>query len=186
MCQRRLCPRRQHQIGHCAARTNAFPASGAHAGVRTTAPLLVYALIYGLCSSRRPFTPSGYWLVNERSTSTLSLRSPPCEELSSLLLHSDVSLIFWYLSQGRGGTVPCVSAFAAHSKRSIASLLPRLGVLNNIPFATPFEAHVNIFRSLILNKKHRHTLVRGVPFAYTRYHAPRLRKMGPINSEMRT
>ena len=116
MCQRRLCPRRQHQIGHRAARTNAFPASGAHAGVRTTAPLLVYALIYGLCSSRRPFTPSGYWLVNERSTSTLSLRSPPCEELSSLLLLSDVSLIFWYLSQGRGGTVPCVSAFAAHFK----------------------------------------------------------------------
>ena len=87
-----------------------------HAGVHTTAPLLVYALIYGLCSSRRPFTPSGYWLVNKQSTLTLLLRSLPCEELSSLLLLSDVSLIFWYLSQGRGGTVLCISALTAHFK----------------------------------------------------------------------
>jgi ubiquitin-protein ligase E3 C len=39
------------------------------------------------------------------------------------------------------------------SKRSIAFLSPRLGVLNNIPFAIPFEARVNIFRSFIVNDK---------------------------------
>ena len=39
------------------------------------------------------------------------------------------------------------------SKRSIAFLSPRLGVLNNIPFAIPFEARVNIFRSFVVNDK---------------------------------
>jgi ubiquitin-protein ligase E3 C len=39
------------------------------------------------------------------------------------------------------------------TKRTIADLSPRLGVLNNIPFAIPFEARVNIFRSFIRNDK---------------------------------
>ncbi|KAI9436530.1 hypothetical protein BJY52DRAFT_1230438 [Lactarius psammicola] len=39
------------------------------------------------------------------------------------------------------------------SKRSLAFLSPRLGVLNNIPFAIPFEARVNIFRSFVVNDK---------------------------------
>ncbi|KAI9436155.1 hypothetical protein BJY52DRAFT_1386801 [Lactarius psammicola] len=39
------------------------------------------------------------------------------------------------------------------SKRSLAFLSPQLGVLNNIPFAIPFEAHVNIFRSFVVNDK---------------------------------
>jgi ubiquitin-protein ligase E3 C len=39
------------------------------------------------------------------------------------------------------------------TKRSIADLSPRLGVLNNIPFAIPFEARVKIFRSFIRNDK---------------------------------
>ncbi len=37
-CPRRPCSQPQHQMGWCAAKTNAFPASGAHAGVRTAAP----------------------------------------------------------------------------------------------------------------------------------------------------
>ncbi|THH29658.1 hypothetical protein EUX98_g4538 [Antrodiella citrinella] len=37
------------------------------------------------------------------------------------------------------------------SKRQIATLSPRLGVLNNIPFAIPFETRVSIFRSFIQN-----------------------------------
>jgi ubiquitin-protein ligase E3 C len=40
------------------------------------------------------------------------------------------------------------------SRRTIADLSPRLGVLNNIPFAIPFEARVNIFRAFIRNDKH--------------------------------
>ena len=39
------------------------------------------------------------------------------------------------------------------SKRSLAFLSPRLGVLNNIPFAIPFEARVSIFRSFVVNDK---------------------------------
>lgn len=37
------------------------------------------------------------------------------------------------------------------SKRQVATLSPRLGVLNNIPFAIPFETRVSIFRSFIQN-----------------------------------
>ena len=37
------------------------------------------------------------------------------------------------------------------SKRQVAYLSPRLAVLNNIPFAIPFETRVSIFRNFILN-----------------------------------
>ena len=37
------------------------------------------------------------------------------------------------------------------SKRQISYLSPRLGVLNNIPFAIPFETRVAIFRHFIAN-----------------------------------
>ena len=37
------------------------------------------------------------------------------------------------------------------TKRQAAYLTPRLAVLNNIPFAIPFETRVSIFRSFILN-----------------------------------
>lgn len=37
------------------------------------------------------------------------------------------------------------------SKRHIAYLSPRLGILNNIPFSIPFEARVSIFRNFVAN-----------------------------------
>jgi ubiquitin-protein ligase E3 C len=37
------------------------------------------------------------------------------------------------------------------TKRELAFLSPRLGILNNIPFAIPFESRVSIFRSFIRN-----------------------------------
>lgn len=40
------------------------------------------------------------------------------------------------------------------TRRTLAELSPRLGVLNNIPFAIPFEARVKIFRSFIENDRH--------------------------------
>ena len=40
---------------------------------------------------------------------------------------------------------------AAMSKRQVAYLSPRLGVLNNIPFAIPFDVRVGIFRQFVLN-----------------------------------
>ena len=39
------------------------------------------------------------------------------------------------------------------TRRTLADLSPRLGVLNNIPFAIPFEARVKIFRSFIENDR---------------------------------
>ena len=37
------------------------------------------------------------------------------------------------------------------SKRQLAYLSPRLGVLNNIPFAVPFDVRVGIFRRFVVN-----------------------------------
>ena len=37
------------------------------------------------------------------------------------------------------------------SKRQVAFMSPRLGVLNNIPFAIPFETRVSIFRHFVAN-----------------------------------
>jgi ubiquitin-protein ligase E3 C len=37
------------------------------------------------------------------------------------------------------------------TKRELAYLSPRLGILNNIPFAIPFESRVSIFRSFVRN-----------------------------------
>jgi len=39
------------------------------------------------------------------------------------------------------------------TRRTLADLSPRLGVLNNIPFAIPFDARVKIFRSFIVNDR---------------------------------
>lgn len=39
----------------------------------------------------------------------------------------------------------------ALSKRQMAYISPRLGVLNNIPFAIPFNVRVEIFRDFIAN-----------------------------------
>jgi ubiquitin-protein ligase E3 C len=41
------------------------------------------------------------------------------------------------------------------SRRQVASVSPRLGVLNNIPFAIPFDVRVAIFRSFIHNDRRK-------------------------------
>ncbi|KAI0647654.1 HECT-domain-containing protein [Trametes meyenii] len=84
--------------------------------------------------SRRSFTPLDHWLVTSQVDMTSFIQAAIFEEKE--------------LSQteqpggGRG---------AALSKRQIAYLSPRLGVLNNIPFAIPFDARVGIFRQFVLN-----------------------------------
>jgi len=37
------------------------------------------------------------------------------------------------------------------NKRQLASISPRLGILNNIPFAIPFAVRVSIFRHFVVN-----------------------------------
>lgn len=41
------------------------------------------------------------------------------------------------------------------SRRQLAFLSPRLGLLNNIPFVIPFETRVSVFRQLIWNDRQR-------------------------------
>ncbi|EGG04684.1 uncharacterized protein MELLADRAFT_37268 [Melampsora larici-populina 98AG31] len=41
------------------------------------------------------------------------------------------------------------------SKRQLAFISPRLGVLNNIPFVIPFEQRVTIFRTFVQSDRHR-------------------------------
>lgn len=38
----------------------------------------------------------------------------------------------------------------------MALLSPRLGVLNNIPFAIPFDVRVSIFRNFVINDSRKH------------------------------
>lgn len=45
----------------------------------------------------------------------------------------------------------------SHSKRQLAALSPRLGVLNNIPFAIPFDVRVSIFRNFVFNDAMQHS-----------------------------
>jgi ubiquitin-protein ligase E3 C len=42
------------------------------------------------------------------------------------------------------------------TKHQLAQISPRLGILNNIPFAIPFETRVRIFREFIYNDKVGH------------------------------
>jgi ubiquitin-protein ligase E3 C len=56
----------------------------------------------------------------------------------------------------------------SYTRRSIADLSPRLGVLNNIPFAIPFDARVKIFRSFIENDRHN---VGMDPRSYEGFHS---------------
>jgi ubiquitin-protein ligase E3 C len=46
---------------------------------------------------------------------------------------------------------PSLKPSRSLSKRQVAYLSPRLAVLNNIPFAIPFETRVSIFRNFVLN-----------------------------------
>ncbi len=69
----------------------------------------------------------------------------PCP-LPTRLTHSRIySLEEKQLSQPEGGRAPTLN------KRQVAYLSPRLGVLNNIPFAIPFDVRVGIFRRFVLN-----------------------------------
>ena len=74
------------------------------------------------------------------------------------------------------------------SKRSIVFLSPQLGVLNNIPFATPFEARVNISDLSSSTKSTGSGQTYACSRSSIRVHTPpctavTLRKMGPIGWE---
>lgn len=82
--------------------------------------------------SRRPFTPPDHWLVKEH----INIGS-----------FADAAIVEEQQFVQPAGARPL-------TRRTLADLSPRLGVLNNIPFAIPFEARVKIFRSFIENDRH--------------------------------
>ncbi|EIW51561.1 HECT-domain-containing protein [Trametes versicolor FP-101664 SS1] len=81
--------------------------------------------------SRRTFTPKDHWLVTSQLDMTSFIQAAIFEEQE--------------LSQPENGRATSMS------KRQIAYLSPRLGVLNNIPFAIPFDVRVGIFRRFVIN-----------------------------------
>ncbi|OSD07632.1 HECT-domain-containing protein [Trametes coccinea BRFM310] len=81
--------------------------------------------------SRRPFTPPDHWHMTSQMDMNSFIQAAIFEDKQ--------------LSQPENGR------FAALSKRQLAYLSPRLGVLNNIPFAIPFDVRVGIFRQFVLN-----------------------------------
>ncbi|KIO29730.1 hypothetical protein M407DRAFT_14471 [Tulasnella calospora MUT 4182] len=78
--------------------------------------------------SRRKFTPEDHWLM----TSEIDMQSF-CE-----------AAIFEERNLDR-------TTDRTLSKRQMAYISPRLGVLNNIPFAIPFNVRVEIFRDFVAN-----------------------------------
>ncbi|KAF9522169.1 HECT-domain-containing protein [Crepidotus variabilis] len=82
--------------------------------------------------SRKPFVPPDHWLVTSQLDMNSFVEAAVLEE-QSLSSNSDES------------------NHRTLSKRQLASISPRLGILNNIPFSIPFEVRVSIFRHFVVN-----------------------------------
>ena len=104
-------------------------------------------------SSRRPFTPPDHWLVTshvDMNTFIQAAMYVPLRRLTSYTYLRRSSLEERQLSQPE--TLGLTGARAlALNMRQVAYLSPRLGVLNNIPVAVPFDVRVGIFRRFVLN-----------------------------------
>ncbi|KAK0207871.1 HECT-domain-containing protein [Desarmillaria ectypa] len=85
--------------------------------------------------SRKPFVPPEHWLVGSQIDMNGFIEAAVYEEQA---LSDD--------------PVPT----KAPTKRQMAHMSPRLGVLNNIPFAIPFDVRVSIFRNFVLNDSRKH------------------------------
>ncbi|KAF7782877.1 hypothetical protein Agabi119p4_2253 [Agaricus bisporus var. burnettii] len=81
--------------------------------------------------SRKPFVPRDHWLVE----SEIDL-----ESFVEAAILEDRQMLSENGTQTR-----------QLSKFQLAQLSPRLGILNNIPFAIPFETRVRIFREFVYN-----------------------------------
>ena len=116
-------------------------------------------------SSRKPFVPADHWLV----TSQLDMNSfvEAAVYVSCFTFHfpfflhnPSFSLEEQQLSK-HGSHHPRVL-----SKRQIAAMSPRLGILNNIPFSIPFEVRVSIFQHFVMNDM---AAYRGSVQSYNRF-----------------
>ncbi|KZT44623.1 ubiquitin protein ligase [Sistotremastrum suecicum HHB10207 ss-3] len=82
--------------------------------------------------SRRPFVPTDHWL----RTGEMDLKT----FVEAALAEED----------------DLVAGARTLTKRQLALLSPRLGILNNIPFAIPFDTRVSIFRRFVANDQAKH------------------------------
>ncbi|KAF8638999.1 hypothetical protein AX17_001801 [Amanita inopinata Kibby_2008] len=82
--------------------------------------------------SRKPFVPPDHWLVSSQIDMESFIEAAIFEEQKL----TDDGYVAGLLS-----------------KRQVAVMSPRLGILNNIPFAIPFEVRVSIFRHFVANDK---------------------------------
>ncbi|PSR73718.1 hypothetical protein PHLCEN_2v10437 [Hermanssonia centrifuga] len=97
--------------------------------------------------SRQPFMPPDHWLV------TSQLDIGPFVE-AAVFEEREIS-----------GATEGTRQTRAMSQRQIALISPRLGVLNNIPFAIPFDVRVSIFRNFVQNDM----ATRGLELGRERY-----------------
>ncbi|KAG6843731.1 hypothetical protein H0H87_001111 [Tephrocybe sp. NHM501043] len=90
--------------------------------------------------SRKSFVPAGHWLVT-----------------SQIDVESFVEAAIFEERELASGSTPSLPALTpsrsrtTYSKRHLSHISPRLGVLNNIPFAIPFDVRVSIFRHFVVN-----------------------------------
>ncbi|KAE9406832.1 HECT-domain-containing protein [Gymnopus androsaceus JB14] len=114
--------------------------------------------------ARKPFIPKGGWLVLNDGDDSSGTRGGDMQltpemtgfveaaifEAQELLEDSDSEDVSMdSVSSPRRGPRSHGPGASAYSKRKLNYLSPRLGVLNNIPFAIPFHVRVAIFRNFI-------------------------------------
>lgn len=98
--------------------------------------------------SRKPFVPTDHWLVTSQLDMNSFVEAAVYVRLVFRVLtpsYPNFSLDDQQLSTEAD---PAMRSRPL-SKRQIAAMSPRLGVLNNIPFAIPFEVRVAIFRNFV-------------------------------------
>ena len=96
-------------------------------------------------SSRKHFTSRDHWLVTSQIDVQSFVQAAIFEEQQMSENGEDMGESSSQISR------PPLKPSRSLTKRQVAYLSPRLGVLNNIPFAIPFETRVSIFRHFVLN-----------------------------------
>lgn len=97
------------------------------------------------CSSRKHFTPPDHWLVISQIDVQSFVQAAIFEEQQMSGDGEEMAESLSHLSR------PLLKPSRSLTRQQVAYLSPRLGVLNNTPFAIPFETRVSIFRHFVLN-----------------------------------
>lgn len=106
-----------------------------------------YPLNVLLRSSRKHFTPREHWLMTSAIEVQPFVQAAILEEQQMSESREDRE------EPSPHPFRPSLKPSGLLSKRQAAYFSPRLAVLNNIPFAIPFETRVSIFRHFLLNDK---------------------------------